>query len=998
MALGSWILTSFGSASPVLESGPRGRREVIDVWDTDVGLPRNSVTAIVRTRDGYLWFGTPNGLVRFDGLRFRVFDALSTPGLSDSHVVSLLEDRAGNLWIGTETGGVALFGDGVFTSIGIGQGSTARRLVASVQDATGAVWLYTADGQLWRHANSQFSPFVFGFDRPTARRSIIVDTAGRVWAGTDGRVASIRPATGAGHLESQIDEEVAVGRLDALVARAAGGYWRLGDGRVQQFEGTRCTVDLGAYPWGAVPVACACEDRQGDLLVGTLGAGVYRFEGGGRVRRHSTSDGLSNNYIFSLCVDSDGSLWVGTDGGGLNRIRPQAFEAIDVSPDLGVGVVQTVCTDAKGGLWVGSNGGGLAYYLGSERRRYGPEQGLTHLSVWSVLVDRAGDVWVGTQGGGLFQLREGRLLRVGGDAIPRLVAALHEDRQGRLWVGTTGGLARRDPDGWRLFTTRDGLSNDDVRAIVDDGAEGLWIGTRGGGLNRWSQGRFTAWHRQDGAPGEDVSSLWLDRDGVLWVGTLGNGLGRFENGAWTLYTTREGLASNVIGYQLEDDENCLWLGSNTGLMRVARRDLNAFARGGTGLVDVRTYGKPDGMPTRECTMGSQPGAWRADDGTLWFSTVRGLTGIHLGRLRVNPRPPPVVIEAVLIDGQPQGTSSIESRWPERVVVPAGREHLVIQYTSINLVAPDKGRFRYRMEGHESAWTEAGNIRVARYSRLPPGEYRFCVTASNEDGIWNEVGASFAVSVETPLWQTPWFLGASASLLLGAIVGLVYLISTQRLKRQVERLEQKEALERERARIARDIHDQLGASLTQVALLGELVEGDKADPVEVEAHARQISQTARDTTRVLDEIVWAVNPSNDTLDGLMTYVSKYAQEYLSLAGVRCRLDVPAELPACALPPDARHNLFLAVKEAVTNVVRHAHASAVWIRLKLGADSYVIEIEDNGRGFAVEDTAHASSRNGLRNMRQRLEDVGGRFEISPAPEGGTVVRLTAPLGRG
>ncbi|HRZ39111.1 MAG TPA: two-component regulator propeller domain-containing protein, partial [Candidatus Paceibacterota bacterium] len=478
LALGILILPALASTPTALEAAPRGRQEVIDVWDTDVGLPRNSVTAIVRTRDGYLWFGTPNGLVRFDGLRFRVFDAQSTPGLSDSHVVSLLEDRAGNLWIGTEAGGVALFKDGVFTSTGIGQGSPARRLVSSTQDPAGAVWFYTADGQLWRHSDSQFSPFVFGFDRPMARRSIVVDTAGQVWAGTDGRVASIRPATGAGHLEPQIDEEVAVGRLDALVARAAGGYWRLGDGRVQQFEGTRCTADLGAYPWGAAPVACACEDRQGDLLVGTLGAGVYRFEGGGRVRRHSTSDGLSNNYIFSLCVDDDDSLWVGTDGGGLNRIRSQAFEAIDVSPDLGVGVVQTVCTDAKGGLWVGSNGGGLAYYLGSERRRFGPEQGLTHLSVWSVLVDRAQDVWVGTQGGGLFQLREGRLLRVGGEAIPRLVAALHEDRQGRLWAGTAGGLARRDPDGWRLFTTRDGLSNDDVRAIVDDGAEGVWVGTR----------------------------------------------------------------------------------------------------------------------------------------------------------------------------------------------------------------------------------------------------------------------------------------------------------------------------------------------------------------------------------------------------------------------------------------------------------------------------------------------------------------------------------------
>lgn len=978
---------------------PRGGREVIDVWDTDVGLPRNSVTAIVRSQDGYLWFGTPNGLVRFDGLRFRLFDQHSTPGLTDSHIVSLFEDRSGNLWIGTESGGVALARDGVITSMGIGQGSADRRLVSACQDAEGAIWLYTADGQLWHYHNQQFGVFVFGLDRPGARRSIIADRAGTVWVGTDGRVASIRAASGADHLEPQIDEEIAVSRFDLLVACSGGGYWRLGDGRIQQYVGSQRTLDLGPYPWGAVPVACACEDRQGNLLVGTLGSGVYRLDGQGRVRRYSTGEGLSNNYIFSLCADSDGSLWVGTDGGGLNRVRLQAFEAIDTVPDVGVGVVQSVCTDDRGGLWVGSNGGGLAYYLGAERRRYGPDQGLTHLAVWSVLPDRTGGVWAGTQGGGLFQLREGRFQRVaGGEAIPRMVTALHQDRRGSLWVGTTGGLAWQKPDGWRLFTTDDGLSADDVRAIVDDGEGGLWIGTRGGGLNRWRDGRFAVWRQRDGAPSDDVSSLWLDAEGVLWVGTPGNGLGRLADGVWTQYTTRHGLASNVIGYLLEDEQSCLWIGSNAGLMRVARRDLNAFARGAAGWVEVRTYGKPDGMPTRECTMGSQPGAWRADDGTLWFSTVRGLAGIHLDRLNPNPRPPPVVIDAVLIDGQPQGADSLKPGWPDRVVVPAGREHIEIHYTSINLVAPDKGRFRYRMEGHETAWTEAGNSREARYSRLPAGDYRFRVVASNEDGVWNQTGASFAVRVDTPLWRTPWFLRTASAIFLGTIVGLVYFMSTQRLKRQVARLQQEEALERERARIARDIHDQLGASLTQVALLGELVQGDKADPVEVEAHARQISQTARETTRVLDEIVWAVNPSNDTLDGLMTYVSKYAQEYLSLAGVRCRLDVPADLPVCRLPPDTRHNLFLAFKEAVTNVVRHAHASAVWIRLKLDQDAYTLEIEDNGRGLPDSEHARIASRNGLRNMRQRLTDAGGLFEIGPAPEGGTVVRLTGPLKRG
>jgi signal transduction histidine kinase len=279
-----------------------------------------------------------------------------------------------------------------------------------------------------------------------------------------------------------------------------------------------------------------------------------------------------------------------------------------------------------------------------------------------------------------------------------------------------------------------------------------------------------------------------------------------------------------------------------------------------------------------------------------------------------------------------------------------------------------------------------------------------VIACNEDAIWNESGATLSFTVLPPFWRTAWFLTVSAALLVGAIAALVYYLSTQKLQRQLAVVKQQETLERERSRIARDIHDQLGANLTQVALLGELVESDKDSPQEVEGHARQISQTARETTRVLDEIVWAVNPSNDTLDGLMTYICKYTQEYLSVAGLHYRLDMPSQLPHATLPPEVRHHVFLATKEAVTNVVRHSRASEVHVRasevhvrLRLDGDNFILEIQDNGRGLAGLDEKAAQSRNGLSNMRKRMESVGGEFAFGQAPVGGALVRLIAPLGR-
>ena len=366
-------------------------------------------------------------------------------------------------------------------------------------------------------------------------------------------------------------------------------------------------------------------------------------------------------------------------------------------------------------------------------------------------------------------------------------------------------------------------------------------------------------------------------------------------------------------------------------------------------------------------------------------------------IAVNSNPPPVIIEAVLIDSHLHGTNSLRSPPPQRVVIPAGREGLDIQFACLNLAAPEKCRVNFRMFGHENGWTTRDGIsRTVHYSKLPPGEYRFQLTAANEDGVRNDEGASLVVVVLPPFWRTWWFIGLVGFVVLGVVAGVVHYVSTQRLQRQLAGLRQKEALEKERARIARDIHDQVGASLTQVSLIGEMLEADKDQPEEVEAHARQISQTALETTRALDEIVWTVNPSNDTLEGLINYVCKYAQDYLAVAEVRYRLEVPTPLPATPISPELRHNVFLAAKEAITNVVKHARAKSASVRLKLEPGRFSLEIEDDGRGLGGMDPKAAAARNGLRNMRKRMEDVGGSFAIEPGAEGGAVVKLSAPIG--
>jgi ligand-binding sensor domain-containing protein/signal transduction histidine kinase len=973
-----------------------GAPYTIDVWETDEGLPQNSVIAMAQTRDGYLWLGTLNGLVRFDGLRFTVFDESNTPELPSSRIVNLFEDTRSELWIGTETAGALLVSGGRVRPLDIGRGSREGRLLAACEDPAGAVWLYTADGQLCRHRAGLVDVWQVGNEAPSACRAVIADSEGTLWVGNDWSLFSLTNNAPVSQARLPLEPVPIPGKLEGLLAARSGGHWRFVGGRIQKWQAGRLVRDLGPFPWSRVAVGAACEDKNGHLVVGTLGAGLYWFDAEGQATHLSRAEGLSNDYILSLQTDREGSLWIGTDGGGLNRLRRQVFDVVPPTRDR---VVQTVSEDAAGGIWIGYNGGGVDYWHNGTAQPWSTRVGGREWQVRAVLADHQGRVWVGTWGGGLLQRQQQHLVKApGADVVHPVVFSLHEGTDGTIWAGTQGGLARLDTNGWRAFNARDGLPGDGVRAVIQDRDGTVWLGTAGGGLGQFRDGRFVAVTPPDSRPGEDIASLFLDSEGTLWAGTYGRGLLRWKEGRWNRFTSKEGLLSNSVGSIAEDEKGYLWISSNAGVLRVARASFDEVAAGRLALLPGPSYGRSDGLPARECTLGSQPGAWKGRDGRIWIPTIRGLAAVQPSSVGPNTQPPPVTIESVLIDGQAVNASPLRAVWSGTLSVPANRERIEVHFTSVNLAAADRARFRTWLEGHEKGWTDAGSTRVARFSNLSPKTYRLHVTACNEDGVWNPTGCLLTFTVEPPFWRSRWFLALSSLALLGSVVGTVNRISVHRFQRQLRNMEQQQMLERERTRIARDIHDQVGANLTQVALLGELIETDKDFPADVESHAQQIAKTARDTTKVLDEIVWAVNPKNDTLEGLVTYFCKHAQEYLTVAGVRYRYDVPQQIPATPLQPDVRHNVFLAAKEAVTNVVRHAQATEAHVRLLLEEDRFVLEIQDNGRGLGGLDPEAARLRNGLSNMRKRMDDVGGRFTIEPAPGSGAIVRLTCPLRAG
>jgi ligand-binding sensor domain-containing protein/signal transduction histidine kinase len=927
---------------------------IVDAWSTADGLAQGSVITITQTRDGYLWLGTVNGLVRFDGNSMTKFNVNNTTGLSDNVINFLFEDTQSNLWVGTANGRLTAFRGREATQFDVS--GAGGKIICAEEDAAGAIRFCSAARNVLSIKNGILDPHPAGAQMQLLNRAFHLRIPGK-----------------------------------------NGVVWHLQNEGIQKFRGENLEQDFGPCPWTPVRyqfpvphdanITAVCEDREGNLVVGTHNDGVYWFDVRGGFNHISTDKGVSLNVVLSLYCDREGNLWAGTDGDGLERISKQTFTLpAGYASDSAVSVAE----DAHGGVWTAFNRRGLTYALTNSTVDF--SIGIfTNAS--SVLVDSRQQVWAGTREEGLFRLEAGSFQRVY-EALPvgTQVFTLFQSSAGKLWVGGTNGLASYDGQNWEFYPPSDGLPPGDIRALAEDVHSNLWIGTDNAGIFTFRDGKFFPTN----APVKDISCLLSDRDGVLWAGTFGHGLARFAEGRWTSYATGDGLLGDDIGYLIEDDFTNLWLGSYEGLMRVEKQSLADFASRTVEKIACRTF------LTRECSVGIQPAAIRTRDGRLLFATIAGLVAVNPAELRPNTNPPPIVIESVLVDGVLQKNGRLTATWPEAVGLQPDNEQLEIHFTALNFSAP-KGaqfgaRFRYRLaeqarKERAGDWTDSGTERVAHFQKLPPGKYTFQVQACNEDGVWNLTGASLAVTVQPPFWRKPWFIAASVLSLLGALAGTIYLISTAKLKRQLRVAQQKELIEHERARIARDLHDQLGANLTQITLLGEMAETDKEMPAEIEQHAQQICVTARETTRSLDEIVWAVNPSNDTLESLANYACKYAQDYFAMAGISYRAELPSGLPPIPILPEVRHNVFLAFKEAVNNVVKHAHATEAHVKLQLEPGQFVLSVADNGRGLG--DLSAKQLRNGLKNMRRRLADVRGHFDLAPGAEGGTVVKLSVPV---
>jgi ligand-binding sensor domain-containing protein/signal transduction histidine kinase len=869
------------------------------------------------------------------------------------------ESHDGTLWIGTKSG-MSRLRDGKFHNYSVRDGLLSDVVRCIYEDREGDLWIATGKGLNRLSQGGTMDAFAMPNDLPNdSVRAVSQDRGGRIWIGSNNGLLWYE------------------------------WYWKIAFYAYNTKYGLSDTF-----------VSAICEDDDGNLWVGTY-SGLNRFRDGWFYSQPD-ADGQAFDRVNALFVDREGNLWVGSNE-GLSRLTQQKFFTYTKQQGLTHNNIMSVMQDQTGSLWVGTWGGGLNQLQNERITAYASTNGLSQDLILSLCAGRDGSVWAGADfDGGLTRLKNGHVTHYTSTngLINAGLRVLHEDQAGNLWIGTDRGMSCFADGEFVTNRLTERLAGIGVRDICDGGGNVLWIATQNGLY--YAQGpQITSFTKADGLPDNSLSALLMDHDGTLWIGTSSAGLVRYRNGGFTTYTRRQGLFSDEIFGILEDDEGWLWMSCSQGIFRVRKQNLDDLDSGGIEMIGSSVYGKNDGMESPQCNGGGKPSAWKSSDGRLWFPTSKGLVVVDPKTVGGNRVPPAVFIESVVADAKTiengrnnlAGAASVLRSRTAPLRVRPGQGELEFQYTALDFSAPEETRFKYRLDKVDGAWIDAGGRRVAYYNNLAPGTYRFEVTAGNRAGGWNPNGASMVVILLPHYWQTVWFRALLAVGVVGGVSGLALYSARKRMKRKLARLEQQQAVEKERGRIAKDMHDQIGAGLTQISLLGEFARRDVIKNGDVRTHVDRICDMSRELARTLDEIVWMVNPKNDTLNKLGIYLAAYAEEYFQATAIRCRLDIPPSLPALPIPTEVRHNLFLTVQEALNNIAKHSRASEARLGFVLNNSTLEIDVEDNGQGFSV--AKADASRCGISNMRERIKAIGGELKISSQPQKGTRICLWIPL---
>jgi len=965
-----------GASASAEKSGPEfSLRE----WHVSDGLPTEEVSSVVFGKDGFLWTSNLNGITRFDGTRFWRYPLPPAGGQASLLARAMVESPEHGMVVAPVTGGLVAFDRGGFCAIAMPLAVAGRIFNGLFCAPDGALWCSTNDGTICRISRDAAASFRTADDlHGVAVVTFGCGASGEVWIANGTNLYRHQNGTLAPFATGRSRAEMRVG------SSKRGGPWIAADDRLFRIEGD-CMIAVVQLPERATAhyIQTLLEDHAGALWIGTRSQDVYVYSGGTVSHVATGSDD-----IMGLAEDADGNIWAGTHEGGLRRLRPARVRLYARNAGLLNNGSSAICEDVGGTIWLANRDGGIARLLPDGAVKIvPPPPEWSVFSAVSVSPDSKNGIWA-TAGPGIFRIDDPVspvMRKVEHPRVP-IIRCMYTARNGALWISVDPDrIGRFEAGKLTTFGSADGFEGKQVRYITEDSAGRIWCGTSDGRLFRQEGARFVP--VSVGCETGSINAILLEGNGTIWLGTTVAGLVVRQKNVWRTVDAAAGLPDNFVTQIVPDDRGSFWIGSPSGIYRLSQQDLLGFLSGAKPRLDPALIGKNEGLSDLVCMAFYQPAAWKSRDGKVWFTTKRGVVRIDPGLAGENLRPPPVRIEEISCDDcasvSPQGFS------PK-----SGFRKLGIGFSVLCLGTPEWTRVRCRLEGFDTEWQTAPATHVAVYPQLRPGTYRFQVRAGIKGGPADESTAEVEFTVAARWWETWYLRGAVGLALAGAIAFGVRKFSHRRLRARLERIKRESAVERERTRIAQNLHDDLGAGLTRVSLLTQ-----DDDPGNATAQMEKIYTVVSGLTRSMDEIVWAVNPKYDNVDDLAYYIGNYAQAFLGDAGIRCRILTPGPEAAHKLTSQMRHHLFLCCKEALTNVVKHAGATEVSLGIRVDERWLVVAVADDGSGIsprALMATPGKSGRgNGLANMKARMAELGGSCDVLSNSPRGTLVRFFVPL---
>lgn len=999
------------------------------------GLSQSTVYAITQDKQGFMWFGTDDGLNRFDGYSVKVFknNPSDSNSVSDNCILHLLCDDNGDLWIGTRRGGLNRYvpSENKFYHFNNITGNFfypgSISITSIFIDSRKTLWVGTKNGLYnFDKTNREFirSAIVFhgklsGDDY--AVTSISENYLNNLFVGTSaglykmipdstGKVSNLLEPVGLDNYYIRFVFTDGSGLLWIGTFGKGLYYFNKAEKSFRLFTGT-LKDSHKAYPGNFI--SCLYEDSGNNFWVAAYDSGFWILN-----RQTGNFDKCLSEPAGAIFEDNSGIIWIGTYTDGVKTYNPRENRFkhyYDDAPGLNQkdkNLITSLLEDKKGDLFVGTYNYGLKIYSPPDKNstRYkirnfnsipGNPYSISSNRIISLSESSQGDIWIGTENDGLnrYDSRTGRFYRfyhnptdINSPASNRSTSIFYDKENDLLWIGYLEG----NIDNYHIksgsfkhyniekYKNPAGSINS-VTLIFKGKQTGLWAGTFEGELNRFNP-HTDSFDRINFKPAigsgtikNGIYSLFEDDEGILWIGTYGGGLSRFDvtNDSVKTFTEVDGLSNNVVYGILPDNLGNLWLSTNKG---ISKFDPKAEI--------FKNFDVSEGLQSNEFNQGAY---FRSTRGELFFGGVNGFNAFYPEKIEENSFVPPVHITSVKVFDKVLPLPDPIDNTTEKIELYYSQNFFSFEFTALNYTSPEKNQYAYMLDGFDLDWhyVDAAK-RYASYTNLYPGEYVLRVKGSNNDGIWNEKGVALEIIIKPPFWMTWWFRGIIIIFIVFVVAATVRYFVRKKIKERTQIIERETALERERLRIARDMHDDLGARLTEIRYLTEIKQINAKDNNII---LEKVSEVTKDIISTFNEIVWSVSPQNDTLENLAEFIGQYAVDYLSKVQIRCRLDIPAQIPNIEAPAEIRHSVFLAVKEALNNAVKYADTKEVHIKVGINDSITTVTIQDFGKGFDLSETN--KFRNGLRNMKSRMKNIGGNFQIESQTGVGTKIIFQFPV---